>query len=145
MAMHAFDAESPADYPEIEIRIPSRAEWVALARLAVATVAARMHFSVDDIADLKLAVAEACTNAIQHARESDTIVVTFRVQNDGLAVTVRDFGVGTQAETIRSRDLEEPRVGGLGVYLIRALMDNVEYQVEPESGTSLTMLKLRPA
>ena len=133
--------EVGAEIPEIEVRIPSRAEWVALARLAVATVAARMHFNVDEIADLKLAVAEACTNAIQHARESDEIVITCRIYHEGLQITVRDFGIGTEAERIRSRDLGEPRVGGLGVYLIRALMDEVEYRVEHDSGTVLTMFK----
>lgn len=145
MELQSIDTGPSAQSPEIEIRIPSRAEWVALARLTVATVAARMQFSIDDIADLKLAVAEACTNAIQHARESDEIIVTCHVQDEGLVVTVRDFGIGTRVETIRSRDLAEPRVGGLGVYLIRALMDKVEYHVEAESGTSLTMFKLRPA
>ncbi|MDH2909352.1 MAG: histidine kinase [Candidatus Eremiobacteraeota bacterium] len=133
--------EVGAEIPEIEVRIPSRAEWVALARLTVATVAARMHFNVDEIADLKLAVAEACTNAIQHARESDEIVITCRIYDEGMQVTIRDFGVGTEAERIRSRDLGEPRVGGLGVYLIRALMDEVEYSVEADSGTVLTMFK----
>ncbi|NNM99370.1 MAG: histidine kinase [Candidatus Eremiobacteraeota bacterium] len=133
--------EVGAEIPEIEVRIPSRAEWVALARLTVATVAARMHFNVDEIADLKLAVAEACTNAIQHARESDEIVITCRIYDDGMQVIIRDFGIGTEAERIRSRDLGEPRVGGLGVYLIRALMDEVEYSVESDSGTVLTMFK----
>ncbi|MBV8726415.1 MAG: ATP-binding protein, partial [Candidatus Eremiobacteraeota bacterium] len=50
----------------VELRIPSKAEWVAVARLAVAAVANRLQFSIEEIEDVKLAVAEACTNCIQH-------------------------------------------------------------------------------
>ena len=46
----------------VELQIPARAEWVAVARLAVAAVASRQRFSVDEIEDIKLAVAESCTN-----------------------------------------------------------------------------------
>ena len=55
------------DVDVVELRVPCKAEWVALARLSVAAVASRLHFSIDEIEDIKLAVAEACTNAIQHA------------------------------------------------------------------------------
>ena len=51
----------------VELHIPSRAEWVGVARLAVAGIAQPLEFSIEDVEDLKLAVAEACTNCIQHA------------------------------------------------------------------------------
>jgi anti-sigma regulatory factor (Ser/Thr protein kinase) len=57
----------------VRLEIPARAEWVAVARLAVAAVASRQRFSVDDIEDIKLAVAESCTNAIQHGTPDGTI------------------------------------------------------------------------
>ena len=57
----------------VELRIPSRAEWVALARLAVAAVANRLRFSIEDIEDIKLAVAEACTAVIQHERHGEEL------------------------------------------------------------------------
>jgi len=125
----------------VELRIPSKAEWVAVARLAVAAVANRLNFSIEDIEDVKLAVAEACTNCIQHAEGSDQIQITCETGPEGLTVRVRDFGRGTRPEGIKSRDVDEPRVGGLGVFLIRSLMDNVEYDVHPESGTNLVMTK----
>lgn len=125
----------------VELRIPSKAEWVAVARLAVAAVANRLNFSIEDIEDVKLAVAEACTNCIQHASGSDQIEITCETEPDGLTVRVRDYGQGTHPEAIASRRISEPRVGGLGVFLIRSLMDSVEYDVHPERGTNLVMTK----
>jgi serine/threonine-protein kinase RsbW len=125
----------------VELRIPSKAEWVAVARLAVAAVANRLNFSIEDIEDVKLAVAEACTNCIQHAGGNDQIEITCETEPEGLTVRVRDYGRGTRPEVIASRRISEPRVGGLGVFLIRSLMDSVEYDVHPERGTNLVMTK----
>jgi serine/threonine-protein kinase RsbW len=125
----------------VELRIPSKAEWVAVARLAVAAVANRLNFSIEDIEDVKLAVAEACTNCIQHAHGSDQIEITCETEPEALTVRVRDYGRGTRPETISSRRVDEPRVGGLGVFLIRSLMDSVEYDVHPDRGTNLVMTK----
>ena len=125
----------------VELRIPSKAEWVAVARLAVAAVANRLHFSIEEIEDVKLAVAEACTNCIQHASGSDQIEITCETQAQGLTVRVRDYGIGTTPDEIAPRRISEPRVGGLGVFLIRSLMDTVEYDVHPEHGTNLVMTK----
>ncbi len=125
----------------VELRIPSKAEWVAVARLAVAAVANRLNFSIEDIEDVKLAVAEACTNCIQHAHGSDQIEITCETESDSLTVRVRDYGCGTRPEVVASRHADEPRVGGLGVFLIRSLMDSVEYDVHPERGTNLVMTK----
>ncbi len=130
----------PGTLGVVELRIPSKAEWVAVARLAVAAVANRLNFSIEDIEDVKLAVAEACTNCIQHAEGSDQIQITCETGPEGLTVRVRDFGSGTRSEGIRSRRTDEPTVGGLGVFLIRSLMDYVEYDVG-DGGTNLVMTK----
>lgn len=134
----------PEDTDVVELRVPSKAEWVALARLSVAAVASRLHFSIDEIEDIKLAVAEACTNAIQHAHGSSYIEIKCEALAEGLRINVRDYGRGTRPETIRSRNIEEERVGGLGVFLIRSLMDDVTYDVHPDNGTQLVMLKRLP-
>ena len=126
----------------VELRIPSRAEWVALARLAVAAVANRLRFSIEDIEDVKLAVAEACTAVIQHDRHGEFSELTCETTADALRVRVRDAGRQSFRKEIgRSMDLDEARIAGLGVFLIRTLMDEVTYDVDPEHGTDLTMLK----
>jgi serine/threonine-protein kinase RsbW len=126
----------------VELRIPSRAEWVALARLAVAAVANRLRFSIEDIEDIKLAVAEACTAVIQHERHGEYIDLTCETSSNGLRVRVRDAGrQSLPQENGRTMDLDEARIAGLGVFLIRTLMDEVAYDVDPETGTDLVMVK----
>jgi len=125
----------------VELKIPSKAEWVAVARLAVAAVANRLNFSIEDIEDVKLAVAEACTNCIQHAHGSDQIEITCETEPDALTVRVRDDGRAARPEAVNAEKTDEARVGGLGVFLIRSLMDSVEYDVHPERGTNLVMTK----
>ncbi|HEX8806640.1 MAG TPA: ATP-binding protein [Candidatus Aquilonibacter sp.] len=125
----------------VDLRIPCKAEWVALARLSVAAVASRLNFSIDEIEDVKLAVAEACTNAIQHAHGSPYIEIRCEAVPGSLRLSIRDYGRGTHPEHIRSRDLTDERSGGLGVFLIRSLMDEVEYDVQPDQGTLLVMVK----
>ncbi len=125
----------------VELRIPSKAEWVGVARLAVAGIASRLQFSIEDIEDLKLAVAEACTNCIQHASAGESVAIICQIFTEKIVVTVEDTGGGANAVDLAPKRLGEPKVGGLGVFLIRSLMDDVEYELNPESGTKLTMTK----
>ena len=126
----------------VRLEIPARAEWVAVARLAVAAVASRQRFSVDDIEDIKLAVAESCTNAIQHGLEDGTIAIVCEVTADGIVVTVRDRGQGPPLSAVEEERIGEAgRTEELGVFLIRALMDSVEYTSDVRDGTQLVMTK----
>jgi serine/threonine-protein kinase RsbW len=125
----------------VELRVPCRAEWVALVRLATAAVANRLQFSIEDIEDMKLAVAEACTAVIQHAGHGEFIEVTCEAMPGALHVRVRDSGRASGAQPLRVLDFEQARVAGLGVFLIRTLMDEVSYDVHPDSGTDLRMVK----
>jgi serine/threonine-protein kinase RsbW len=126
----------------VRLEIPARAEWVAVARLAVAAVASRQRFSVDDIEDIKLAVAESCTNAIQHGTEDGTIAIVCEVAADCIVVTVRDRGQGPPLGAVEEERIGEAgRTEELGVFLIRALMDSVEYTSDVREGTQLVMTK----
>jgi serine/threonine-protein kinase RsbW len=121
----------------VELRIPGKAEWVAVARLAVSAVASRLAFSIEEIEDIRLAVAEACTDAIQRVTGDGQIDLYCRSEEKGLSVRVRRGGPVTKIEPIEA----DESVGGLGIFLVRALMDEVEYSVHPERGTDLTMVK----
>jgi serine/threonine-protein kinase RsbW len=126
----------------VDVVIPAKAEWVAVARLTVAAVASRLHFSVEDIDDVKLAIAEACTNSIQHAGAAATIAISCEVTGDELRITVRDRGFGVRLESVGETGFKEDgRTEELGVFLIRALMDSVEYRVDNREGTELVMVK----
>ena len=109
----------------VELRIPRKAEWVAVARLAVAAVASRMRF----------------TNAIQSADGADQIEILCEADLAHLRVTVanrRGRGAPTAPPPTTEDDV---RIDGLGVFLIRSLMDDVEYDADPERGTQLVMVK----
>jgi serine/threonine-protein kinase RsbW len=125
----------------VRLTIPSRAEWVAVARLAVAAVASRQRFSVDEIEDIKLATAEACTNAIQHGLPDGEIDLACDLHEDRLVISVRDSGTGPSLGSVEQERIgESGRTEELGVFLIRALMDEVEYTRDGR-GTELVMTK----
>ncbi|MGC1380898.1 MAG: ATP-binding protein [Candidatus Baltobacteraceae bacterium] len=126
----------------VDLRIPARAEWVALARLAAATVANRLRLSLEEIEDVKLAVAEACTAVIQHDGHGEFIQLTCEALADSLRIRVHDAGRhGLAPAGGQHMSLDEARVAGLGIFLIRTLMDEVSYEVHPQLGTDLSMVK----
>jgi serine/threonine-protein kinase RsbW len=124
----------------VELRIPPKAEWAAVARLTVAAIASRLDFSLDEIDDLKLAVAEACTHAIQRSTGEHPIELVFEAQLDSIVVTVRDSSTTAHLESVED-DADEPHTGGLGLFIIRSLMDEVDFRVDPRAGGELTMVK----
>jgi len=124
----------------VELRIPARPEWVAVARLAVAAIANRLPFSVEEIEDLKLAIAEACTMCIQHASEHDAIDISYEAGGSYVQISCRDhryagtvMGPATGASGLQSE--------GLGAFLVEALMDEFSSSFDPERGTELLMVK----
>jgi len=124
----------------VDLRIPRKAEWVAVARLTVAGIASRLHFTIEDIEDVKLAVAEACTNAIQAPDGGAFIEIRCDVDGDRLRVAVVNSVDGAAPPRAEVLD-EELSVDGLGVFLIRSLMDDVEYEDVPDRGKQLVMVK----
>lgn len=119
----------------IEIKIPCRSQYLGVIRLAISGVASRMGFDYDEIEDIKIAVAEACTNSIRHAYENGLegeIVVSAFVHEDSLEISVKDNGVSFDQHTVsRSRapvEVGDPQAlqeGGLGIFLMETLMDEV--------------------
>jgi serine/threonine-protein kinase RsbW len=132
----------------VELEIPAKAEYVGLVRSVVASVAAdRRDLDDDRVADLKLAVSEACTNAIEayHARPVEERVVV-RCFEDGerFEVRVDDRGAGFDPGTLPTHPpVTDPSrlkfERGLGIPLIRALVDEVEFSSSP-AGTSVRMI-----
>jgi len=124
----------------VELKIPAKAEWVSIARLAVSAVASRLQFSIEEIEDVKLAVAEALVHAISGGGTSVDMIC--ESLPDGLRIRIRNFGVPAPEAVDADGDSE---MGNLGVFLIRALMDGVEYDARPDGRTDLLMFKRLPA
>lgn len=126
----------------VDLKIPSRAEWVAVARLAVAAIANRLAFSIEEIEDLKLAIAEACTHFIQQTSGDAPITVTCDVSSDFVRMTVAGGPPGEDAREGRPlARQDDPRIEGLGIFLIESIMDEVQYTRDPALGSRLVMTK----
>jgi serine/threonine-protein kinase RsbW len=111
---------------EVRLRIPARAEYVLLGRLALSGVTRMRPLDDETINDLKLAVTEACTNSVRHAyRGNGGIVdIVYELHEDRLVVEVSDDGAGFDPnELVEAGELTE---GGLGIAIIRAVVDEFE-------------------
>jgi serine/threonine-protein kinase RsbW len=133
----------------VTLSVPALPEYVDLVRLTLYGIASKMKFSFEDIEDMKVAVSEACNNAVLHAYGGDegTIEVQFATNAEELSITVRDFGrsftIAANKETpsLHGKSINEIQSGGLGLYLMQALMDRVE--VQHEGGTAVVLTKKR--
>ena len=96
---------------------------------------------------LKLAVDEACTNIVQHAYggRGGEIEVTVEAVEEGVWVTLLDWGEPFDPASIPTPDvtasLDQRPLGGLGLFLMRQLMDEVHFEFDADRGNRLTMAK----
>lgn len=133
----------------VEMRIPAKPEFIGVVRLTLSGIASRMGFSYDEIEDLKVATSEACTNAVKHAYEEQPgeIVIGFGMKDDRLEIMVADNGKSFEFQKLKEQlgpyspsvPIEELNEGGLGLFLIDTLMDEVKVQVN--SGVTVLMTK----
>jgi serine/threonine-protein kinase RsbW len=131
----------------LELEIPARPEFVALVRLVVSSVASsRRVLAEERIDDVKLAVSEACTNAIEAHSDVETddhVVVRLFEGDDRLDVVIDDRGTGFDPESLPEHPpvTDPERLNferGLGIPLIRTLVDEVDF----DSGTDGTSVRL---
>lgn len=126
----------------IELCLPSKLGYEKVAMQTAASVARMMGFSDDRIEDLKTAVAEACINSIEHGNrldESLKVGVILSMTGDALEVKVRDQGPGPNTD-VPSPDIHSKMQGdetprGMGMFLIQALVDEVEWTSSENDGS----------
>ena len=134
-----------------ELRLPTRLGFEKVAMNTAASVAGIMGFSNDRIEDLKTAVAEACINAIEHGNKLNerlSVVVTLAMSEEALEVKIRDQGRGVR-RAVHVPDIdrkmhgeEDPR--GMGMFLIQALVDEVEYVSGKAGSYARLVIRLNP-
>ncbi|KKY02141.1 histidine kinase [Paraclostridium benzoelyticum] len=122
------------------MEVTSNPEYVSIIRLTVSGLANKIGFSLDDIEDIKVAVSEACTNAIKHSLD-DKFLVQFSVLENGLTIEVEDKGTGYDVESLQEPDLTNPKESGLGLFIIKTLMDEVSTISNSDVGTRVKMTK----
>lgn len=124
----------------IKMEITSNPEYVGIIRLTTSGIANKIGFSIDDIEDMKVAVSEACTNAIKHSND-DIFYITYTMLENGLTIEISDKGEGYNIENIPQPDLENPKENGLGLFIIQTLMDDVSIESVENKGTTIKMTK----
>ncbi len=131
------------------LRLPSRSENLELIRKFVSKVAQKVGFDEDDVAKIELACDEACSNVIKHAYEkkngSQSLDVLIKIDLDKFTLVVTDHGRGFDPAKVLVPNMKEYlaqlKVGGLGIYLIRTLMDEVDYDIKPGKRNQVKMVK----
>ncbi|KNZ41341.1 ATP-binding protein [Acetobacterium bakii] len=130
----------------IKLTLPADQKYVILARLTIASLANNMGFSIGDVEDLKVALTEACTNAISHNTDPEaTYELSFFVGIKELTITVTDKGLGFEPDTVKlPGESDDPAGSGFGLFIIKTLMDTVEITSKKGLGTTITMVKTLP-
>jgi serine/threonine-protein kinase RsbW len=144
----------------ITLQVPASAEYIDLVRLTLYGLAVKIGFSYEEIEDMKVAVSEACNNAVLYAygdlphgstsqmpsNGGPHIEVRFIKTSDSLSIIVKDDGrsfdaaaAARKAEPMHGKSVDDLQAGGLGLYLMQALMDQVE--VNSEAGTEVVLTK----
>ena len=132
----------------VQLSIPCRPEYVGVARLAVLGIASRMPFSYDEVEDVRLAVGEACTHAVERAGGgAATIRIVSTVTPHSLRIEISDDVAeeNTAAPSEEAQLLEEAGVDqqGLGALLMEILVDTVEIETTA-LGTRVVLTKNAP-
>ena len=128
--------------------IESRTEQLNAVRQFVSEAAREFGFSVEEVSKIALAVDEACTNVIKHAYKYDSskhLTITIKPEKEKFEVLVTDTGLQFDPAGLQTPDMREYlahfKKGGLGVYLMKNLMDEVEYQIDPGRKNEVRLIK----
>lgn len=129
--MPALDADrvsrDVATLREVRLTIPAKPEYITLGRLALTGISRLRPLADETLADLKLALTEACSNSVRHAYANGdgSVEIRYALHADRLVIEVADNGQGFDpgAAEMDEDDLSE---GGLGIAIIRAIADELE-------------------
>jgi len=131
----------------VRLRFPAKPEYLLLARLALSGVARQLPVDDELVADLKLALTEACGNAVRHgyADGDGDVDVVFAVNDERIELTVEDRGDGIRVvdtSDVRSLVGSDQVEGGMGMSIIRAIVDDLEVDSGADGrGTVVRMVK----
>ena len=137
---------------EKTLRVPGRFESLAEIADFITRVARDAGFDEDDVFRVQMAVDEACSNVVEHAygpNRAGDILISCRVDGNGdLRVDIYDQGRPFNPDVVPEPqvgadllDVDEMKVGGLGLFFMRKLMDEVTFHFDERVGNHLTMVK----
>lgn len=118
----------------VRLRIPAKAEYITLCRLALTGIGQVREIRDDTMADLKLALTEAVSNSIRHAYGPNgvgSVEITYELQSDRLGIEVVDDGEGFDPRETPPLEGDELSEGGLGIAIIRTIADDFAIESKP--------------
>ncbi len=134
---------------EIFMRIPSDSDYLELIRNFVVQLMRKVGFNDDQTDQIELAVDEACANVVKYAyiesEKDSTLELKIFIDRDKVTICILDKGKGFSIDAINDPNMEtylaEYHSGGLGIYMMKTLMDEVTYDVLPGVKTEVKMVK----
>ncbi len=148
----ATEIHSPADGTDelggraVSLRIPAKAEYITLCRLALTGLSRLRPLGEETLADLKLALTEACSNSIRHAYGEGSeghVEIRYELLPDRLTIEVLDDGAGFDPAAESEGEADELTEGGLGIAIIRSIADELEIESSPGArGSRLRFVKV---
>ena len=141
--------DAAAAIREVRLRIPAKPEYITLCRLALTGISRLRPLGDETLADLKLALTEACSNSVRHAYANGdgSVEIRYELHADRLVIEVADDGEGFDpAQSGPNGDEDDLTEGGLGIAIIRSIADDVEIGVgEDGRGSRLRFVKVLDA
>ena len=127
----------------VRLCIPAKPEYISLGRLALTGLSRLRSFPEDVLADLKLALTEACTNSVRHAYDGGEgmVEILYELHDDRLVVEVTDSGEGFEYDGREPEESDELSEGGLGIAIIQSLADELEIGRPNGGGSRLRFVK----
>ena len=130
------------------VRFQAKFEFLDEIRDFVGNIAREGGFSQKDVYNIQLATDEAASNIIEHAYEGITngiLDLSCGMQGDAIKIVLIDYGAPYDPSVVPvpdiKADLSERKIGGLGIFLMRKLMDEVHYDPRSDKSNVLTMIK----
>ena len=144
----------PTTTPHVRIQVLSQARYLAGTRELIAAVSRRLGFDETACSQIALAVDEALCNIIRHGYDKAQdkpiwlsiwpLIEAPDANPQGIRIIIEDEAKQVDPENIKGRELDDIKPGGLGVYIIRNVMDDVLFEKRPEGGMRLSLIKNLP-
>lgn len=114
--------------------VPNKPEYVGVVRLTTSAIANRLGFSIDEIDDIKVAVAEACTNILENCIKEVNYTVLYELYENELLISVK-------GKTDNKDNKVNSQEGELGIFIIESLMDEVDFIDNDKDYIEISMIK----
>ena len=128
----------------IRIDIPSHPKYLSVVREVTERLGKVYGMKRRLVGDIKLAIDEACSNVIKHSYRGDTskkIKLLYEINGESFKVIIDDNGQKTDMRSLKGRNLDDVRPGGLGIHFIRKIFDVFRLDEAKKRGNRLVLIK----